>query len=87
MRPDGQPSAFTWRGKRYRVLQVNEPWHLQDRWWASPGEADRNGGNGFSDRYYYRIRAKAQGASYDLICDLYHDRAQGDLWVLEKVQD
>ncbi len=87
LREGGQSSAFTWRGVRYRVLARNEPWRLQDRRWVSLAEADRNGGKGFSDRTYYRVRVKAPGAHADLICDLYHDRAQGSLWVLEIVHD
>jgi Family of unknown function (DUF6504) len=84
---DGAPVAFTWRGERYHVLSINEPWVLQDRWWVSPAEADSNGGNGYSDRLYYRVRARASGSRYDLFADLYHDRAQGSLWVLDKVHD
>jgi hypothetical protein len=72
---------------RYRVLHANEGWHLQNRWWVSLGEADRNSGKGFSDRWYYRVRAKAADASYDLFADLYRDAVQGSLWVLEKVHD
>jgi Domain of unknown function (DUF6504) len=64
LRPDGQPAAFTWRGERYRVLKCKEPWHLMDRWWVSAAEVDTNGGRAFSDRWYYRIYAKASGASY-----------------------
>lgn len=86
MRPDGAPSAFTWRGVRYRVLSCNESWHLSDRWWVSAAEADRNGGQGYSDRYYYRVRAKAPGTHSDLFADLDHDRAQ-NVWTLEKVLD
>lgn len=87
MKSDGQPTAFTWRGVKYRVLECNEPWHLMDRWWVSPAETDANGGKGLSDRRYYRVRAKATGAHSDLFADLYHDRAQGSLWVLEIVHD
>lgn len=85
-RPDGAPSFFTWRGVRYRVLSVNEPWVLQDRWWVSAAEADRNGGNGYSDRCYYRVRARASSFGNDLWCDVYFDRAQR-LWMLEKAPD
>jgi len=31
----GTPVSFIWRGARYQVLHVNEPWRLQDRWWMS----------------------------------------------------
>jgi hypothetical protein len=71
------PAAFTWRGERYRVLHVNEPWHLQDRWWDAETE---------SNRYYFRVIAKVPGHQNDIIADLYHDRAQG-CWVLERVLD
>jgi hypothetical protein len=85
--PDGQPVAFTWRKVRYRVLACNEPWVLQDRWWVTPSEADRNGGKGYSDRLYFRVRARSSGSRYDLWVDLYHDRASRGLWILEKVLD
>jgi hypothetical protein len=29
----GKPTTMRWRGITYRVLEVNEPWHLMDRWW------------------------------------------------------
>jgi len=67
---EGQPVAFTWRQVRYRVLGVNEPWVLQDRWWVSPAESDANGGEGYSDRLYYRVRARASGSRHDLFADL-----------------
>jgi len=85
--PDGTPKAFTWRRVRYRVLHLNEPWHLSDRWWVTAAEADRTGGQGYSDRYYYRVCARATGSSVDLWCDMYQDRASPGLWVLERVLD
>lgn len=86
IKSDGQPRAFTWRGRRYHVLHINEPWHLTDRWWVSAAEPDDNGGKGYSDRYYYRVSARERGARYVLWCDLYHDRAP-NVWMLEKVLD
>ena len=84
---EGQPVAFTWRQVRYLVLDVNEPWELRDRWWVSMAEADTKGGEGYSEREYFRVRARASGSRYDLFVDLYHDRAQGSLWMLEKAHD
>ncbi len=79
------PTAFTWRGERYIISHVNEPWHLMDRWWE-PVPETWQGGNGRSDRWYYRVIAKVPGHRYDIIADIYHDRAQG-CWVLERVLD
>jgi Domain of unknown function (DUF6504) len=80
------PYALLWRGVRYRVLLVNEPWRLQDRWWVSAAEADANGGRGYSDRTYYRLCCKAAGADWDLWCDIYYDAAV-NVWILERVID
>ena|SRR5690348_4047427 len=86
------PYALLWRGVRYRVLHVNEPWRLQDRWWVSRAEADANGGNGYSDRTYYRLQcrccqdSRGLGAEWDLLCDIYYDAA-ANVWVMERVID
>ena len=79
------PTAFTWRGERYKVLHVNAPWHLMDFEWEDVPEV-WDGGNGRSNRWYYRVIAKVPGHHYDIIADIYHDRAQG-CWVLERVLD
>lgn len=74
---DALPTAFTWRGERYEISHVNEPWHLQDYWWDKDLE---------SDRWYYRVVAKVPGHRWDIIADIYHDRAKG-VWILERVLD
>ena len=28
---DGRPATLYWRGRTYRVLELNEPWRLMDR--------------------------------------------------------
>jgi hypothetical protein len=55
---EGQPIAFTWRGRRYRIDAVIGEWHLMDRWWErkSPQGAEallmvRARAN----RYHYRV--------------------------------
>lgn len=80
------PYALVWRGVRYRVLHVNEPWRLQDRWWVSAAEADSNGGHGYSDRTYYRLCCQEAGAADALWCDIYYDAAS-NVWVMERVLD
>jgi hypothetical protein len=72
MRLDGQPRAFTWRHTTYHV-QVIAEWHLMDRWWDRERQADRT--------YYRVLTADHQ------VFELYRDAAQGDVWVLDKVQD
>ncbi|HEV8191134.1 MAG TPA: DUF6504 family protein [Ktedonobacterales bacterium] len=51
------PSAFIWRDERYEVLDVWAEWHLMDRWWEPPEIPGVR--QGFSDRIYHRLRAKA----------------------------
>lgn len=80
------PYALVWRGVRYRVLHVNEPWRLQDKWWVSAAEADAKGGNGYSDRTYYRLQCQEAGAAWDMWCDIYYDAAV-NVWILERVLD
>lgn len=72
-----RPTAFIWRGERYVVQHVNQPWHLQDYWWDK---------NLDSDRWYYRVIAKVPGHRWDIVADIYHDLAKG-YWVLERVHD
>jgi hypothetical protein len=76
----GLPVAFTWRDHTYHV-QVIAQWHLQDRWWMTPAEADMTG-KGASDRAYYRVQAPDLQAF-----ELYHDTTSAGLWVLDKVLD
>jgi len=76
----GQPAAFTWRGVRCRV-QVIGHWHLQDRWWVSPTEADSTG-KGASDRHYYRLLT----ADHEVF-EVYRELTSAGLWVLDLVQD
>ncbi len=83
---DHQPYALIWRGVRYRVLNVNEPWHLQDRWWVSASGADANGGKGHSDRWYYRLCCHEAGAAWEMVCDVYYDTV-ANVWVMERILD
>lgn len=89
---DGKPATIHWRGIAYRVLELNEPWRLMDRWWEPavnpgiPGAGKDHKGR--SDRTYYRLRCVATGTSVheDLTCDIYFE-AIGGVWVLERVYD
>jgi hypothetical protein len=85
-----EPTAFTWRGAEYRVVEVLARWHLVDRWWlASAQVAARVSGTGVrdasrraaSDREYYRVRCADQQ-----VFDLYFDAATG-VWVLDRAHD
>ncbi len=90
----GMPATIRWRGITYQVLEINEPWHLMDRWWESsavsgasdasdsgtPQQRQRNR----SDRTYYRVRCVS--AHEDLTCEIYFD-AIGCFWILERVYD
>ena len=95
---DGRPATLHWRGRMYRVLEINEPWRLMDRWWqpadpAAPG-AKHIGHRGRSNRTYYRLRCvsspSTDGATSatqeDLTCDIYFE-AVGGVWILERVYD
>lgn len=68
----GQPQAFTWRGVAYRV-RVLSMWRLATRWWDYERQVDRT---------YYRCSTRDHQ-----IFELYRDSAQGDVWVLDVVQD
>jgi Domain of unknown function (DUF6504) len=87
---DGKPASIEWRGITYRVLHLNEPWRLMDRWWeppASPGDPAAPGSAvdaGQSDRTYYRLRCVS--AHEDLTCEIYFE-AVGGVWILERVYD
>ena len=79
---DGKPATIHWRGLTYRVLEVNEPWRLADRWWEPAGIPGT--GTGRSDRTYYRLRCAS--AHENLTCDIYFE-AVGEVWILERVYD
>ncbi len=79
---DGKPATLHWRGLTYRVLDLNEPWSLMDRWWEPAGNPGAD--NGRSDRTYYRLRCTS--THEDLTCDIYFE-AVGGVWILERVYD
>jgi hypothetical protein len=76
----GQPCAFTWRGVRRRV-QVIGHWHLRDRWWVTPAEAD-GAGKGASDRQYFRLLTADHR-----VFEVFRELTSKGLWVLDVVQD
>lgn len=83
--PHRAPRSFVWRGTKYRVLHLNSPWHLQDRWWLGDGEEN---GKRQEDRWYFRFQARGIGQSsdFDIFGDLYHEAIR-DEWVLATVFD
>ena len=98
---DGRPATLYWRGRTYRVLELNEPWRLMDRWWqpadpaakpnvsvAGARHTKHTGHQGRSDRTYYRLRcvSTASATREDLTCDIYFE-AVGGVWILERVYD
>lgn len=66
-----RPSAFTWKGTRYRIDQVVQQWAVDSRWW----DRDR----AISRRCF---RVIARGGVYDLA----YDRL-GERWLLVGVVD
>lgn len=38
LRPGAAPRAFTFRGRRYRVIRILECWRQTGRWWVGEGE-------------------------------------------------
>lgn len=70
----GEPSAFEWRGARYRIVEALATWRLRDRWWETVA-------GGASDRRYYRVRC-----SGEQFFDVYYDAAV-DQWVLDRAHD
>jgi hypothetical protein len=79
---DYLPMSFVWRGKRYKVLHTNEPWHLADRWWEAPEIPGVR--KGHTDRIYYRAQARADGHRYEIFCEFYYDRV-AEAWVMARV--
>jgi hypothetical protein len=80
--PDGAPTAFTWRGERFDVLQVLSEWHLRDRWWVSPvAVALGHEAKGPSDRAYYRVLVPDQQ-----VVELCYDQVS-NVWVLDVIWD
>jgi uncharacterized protein DUF6504 len=71
-RDAGMPSAFTWRGRRYRVRDVIGRWRIEGRWWEDG-----------RDREYWRVEATG-GAVVDLYLDR---RADPERWHLERLWD
>ncbi|MEA3400576.1 MAG: DUF6504 family protein [Armatimonadota bacterium] len=51
---DRCPDAFTWRGRRYRVVETGGTWRLLGRWWEGDGE-----------RCFLRVMTEA-GKCFDL---------------------
>lgn len=72
---DGQPAAFTWRGKTYSARVIGT-WRLSTRWWeAETGTA--------VDRVYFRVRTTDQQV-FELYCEAAQDEER---WVLDVCLD
>ncbi|GLS42866.1 DUF6504 family protein [Methylobacterium brachythecii] len=54
MMPDAPPAAFTWRGRRYRVVRADGPERVRGEWWRADGEMA-------SLRDYYRVEVEGGG--------------------------
>ena len=54
MAGDRYPSAFTWRERSFRVVEVGGTWRLVGRWWEGDGE-----------RHFVRVVTDA-GKCFDL---------------------
>lgn len=75
----GRPRRFTWRGRRYRVLEVLGHWREETGWWQRPG--DRPVRPQQADRW--RVEASGGAVSrgvYELVC-------RGGRWTLDRVWD
>ncbi|CAG7843824.1 hypothetical protein USB125703_00036 [Pseudoclavibacter triregionum] len=73
--PGGAPVRFEWRGERYGVVSVPEPWIGRRAWWDEPGgRAPRGAGPALLETSCWRVDAIAltgrgvgsPDASYDL---------------------
>ena len=53
-----RPSAFTWRGRRYRIARVVELWIVETGWWNDETHVSRS---------YSRV--EADGRLFDLCYD------------------
>ena len=93
----GLPEAFTWRGRRYRVVELLKEWHdylprgktksmyekEKGSYWVKAGKRHGSWGVG---RDYYRVRTDT-----DEVFDIYYDRkpkgqkSKGGWWLWRRV--
>lgn len=79
--PHAPPTAFTWRGGRYRVLSVLGHWREDARWWAGAGIE-------VPQRDLWRVEAQNGTPSrgiYELVAE--GSTGQGPSWRLDRVWD
>jgi Family of unknown function (DUF6504) len=76
---DGQPARFTWRGRRYAVLSVQEYWLVNRDWWRESSPVPAR-----PQLQYWRVEAAGSQAvgSYELRRDF-----AADVWTLRRVAD
>jgi len=63
-----RPSAFAWRGRRYRIARVVEYWIVETGWWNDETHVNRS---------YCRVEAEGR------LFDLCYDRL-AKAWALER---
>ena len=79
-RRDDEPSAFTWRGRRYVVRAVLDHWWETAAWWLADDT-----GVGDDERELWRVEAVAPGRS-PVVLELAHFWSTGR-WTVAAVLD
>ncbi len=73
------PAAFTWRGQRYRVLQVLGHWYEDETWWR---RAD-----GMPDRIERTDLWRVEARNGTPTRGIYEVVRRGDTWRLDRIWD
>ena len=80
VRQDGRPSRFTWRGRLYAVIAVQEYWLVNRDWWRESAPVPAR-----PELQFWRVEASI-GAGTTGTYELRRDIAAGT-WTLRRVAD
>jgi Family of unknown function (DUF6504) len=79
-REDGRPVSFTWRGRLYAVIAVQEYWMVNRDWWRESSPVPAR-----PELQFWRVGATAGGqpaGTYELRRDI-----AADTWTLRRIAD
>lgn len=79
--PDEPPMAFTWRGRRHRVIRAEGPERIAEEWWRKPID---DVGPGFV-RDYYQVEDETGGRFWLFRAGLYGDPDHPPRWWLHGI--
>lgn len=75
------PDQFVWRGRLWRVLDVERRWCETVDWWSDPAD------DLLGERQVWRVRAACGAGREPAVCELAHAGAGDDGWMLRGVMD